>query len=35
MRVLGITPEEIGKLAIKNGIPTILTTLIINLEKKS
>ena len=24
MRVLGITPEEIGKLAIKNGIPTIL-----------
>ena len=24
MRVLGITPEEIGKLAIKRGIPTIL-----------
>ncbi len=33
-KVLGITPEEIGKIAIKNGIPTIIDYFTHNLAKK-
>ena len=33
-KVLGITPENIGKLAIKKGIPTILDYFTLSLSKK-
>ena len=34
MKVLGITPENIGKIAIEKGIPTILEYFTENLTKK-